>query len=205
MRGGVWRSASRTLCFLTVLSSGVFLTASSARAISADSGAINVSATVPSGLTLEMRIVDQKDNAERPSLNFGELLRTDDDFRAPTFYKVFLTVSGAGDPFELTQTGTLLTRNDGAQTLPPGAYFVKPLYEESSNSGVELPLGSQVGRTGSAVGSRVLYTDPTGSFRVITAVYTLTGDPATEATERIPLSQKSGIYSGTIQFTLTTA
>ena len=181
-----------------------FLFSPVSRADSTSQGPINVSAVVPSGLTLEMHIVDQLSSAEKPSIDFGELERVGDEFRSKTFYKVLITVSGAGDPFELTQTGSSLTHNGGSETIPSGAYIVKPGYSEADNENLARPLGSTLGNTVTAVGPHLLYSDPTGSRRVTTALYTLTGDPSTEATQIIPLSQKSGTYAGTVQFTLTT-
>ena len=171
---------------------------------STSEGPINVSAVVPNDLTLEIHIVDQLSSAEKPSLDFGELERVGGEFRAKTFYKVLLTVSGAGDPFELTQNGSALTRSDGTETIPSGAYMMRPGYSETENEGQARPLGSALGDKNTAVGPHLIYSDPTGSQRVTSATYTLSGDPSTEATEVIPLSQKSGTYSGTIQFTLTT-
>lgn len=167
-------------------------------------GPIHVSASIPTGLTLEMKIVDQVNGSQMPSLDFGELVRTGEEFRAARFFKVFLNENAAGDPFTLTQIGTPLTRNGGSETIPNGAFIVQPAYAEADNSGNAQPAGSTIGSIGTAVGTRTLFTDATGSSRVITLIYTLSGDPNTGATEVIPLSQKSGSYSGTIQFTLTT-
>ena len=166
---------------------------------------IIVSASVPQGLTLELEIVDQLSGAQRPSLDFEELIRVGNELRSARFFKVFLKVNAAGDPMELTQIGTPLTRNSGPEAIPNGAYIVKPEYIEADNAGATQPTGSTLGAIGTAVGARLLFSDPAGSSRVITAIYTLSGDPNTGATDVIPLSQKGGSYSGTIQFTLTTA
>ena len=176
-----------------------------ANAESATGGPVNVSATVPGGLALELEIVDQVTSTPSPSLDFGELVRIGNEFRAAKFFKVFLRANATGDSFELTQISTPLTRAGGPETIPTGAYIAKPTYVEADNAGLSEPPGSTVGAIGTAVGTRTLYQDPTGSSRTITVVYTLSGDPNTGATETIPLSQKSGSYSGTVQFTLTTA
>ena len=196
---------SKAQCFFvaTLFFSFIFF-AEATDASTLSTGPINVSASVPTGLTLDMRIVDQLNSAQVPSLDFGELIRTGDEFRAARFFKVYLTANVAGDPFVLTQLGTPLARSGGSETIPNGAYIVKPEYVDSDNSGSSQPTGSTIGTRGSAAGTRTLYTDPTGSSRVITLTYTLSGDPNTGATEIIPLSQKSGPYSGTVQFTLTT-
>ena len=167
--------------------------------------AVNISADVPFGLTLELKIVDQLTGAQIPSLDFGELVRTGNKFRSSKSFKVFLTVNAAGDPLELTQLGTALARDGGTEKIPNGAFIVKPMYVTSDNTGASQPSGSTVGAVGTAVGTRLLFNDLTGSSRIITLVYTLSGDPNTNATETIPLSQKSGSYSGVIQFTLTTS
>ena len=192
------------LLFFTLFSMPALLF-STAHAASISGGPVTISATVPGGLTLELRIVDQLSGAEVPSLDFGELVRIGGEVRAAKFFKVFLKANAAGDPFTLTQIGTPLTRNGGSETIPSGAYFVKPSYAPEDNAQTAQPIGSVVGSIGTAVGTRALYTDPTGSSRIITLVYTLSGDSNTGATEIIPLSQKSGAYSGTVQFTLTTA
>ena len=179
----------------------------SPRLVTAESvsgGPINISATVPSGITLELTIVDQLTGSQMPSLDFGELVRIGDEFRAATFFKIFVKANAAGDPYELVQIGTPLTRSGGTETVPGGSYIVKPEYIESDNLGAAQPLGSAVGARGTTVGARTLFTDPTGSSRILTLTYTLSGDPNTGATELISLDQKSGAYTGTIQFTLTT-
>ena len=181
----------------------IFLTGVHATLISSEP--IHVSASIPSGLTLEFRIVDQVNGSQVPSLDFGDLVRTSDEFRAARFFKVYLTANAASDSFTLTQVGTLLARTGGSETIPTGAFIVKPEYVESDNAGAAQPIGSTVGARNSAVGTRTLYTDPTGSSRILTLTYTLSGDPNTGATEIIPLSQKSGPYTSTVQFTLTTA
>ena len=197
MRKSLWMFLAAS--FVTALA---FLTVANAQSVSG--GPINVSASVPSGLALDLKIVDQVSAAQVPSMDFGELVRMNSEFRAGTFFKVYLTANAAGNSFVLTQTGTSLTRNGGPETIPNGAYIVKPEYVDSDNSGAAQPVSSTVGNRGSATGTRTLYTDPTGSSRIITLTYTLSGDPNTGATEIIPLSQKSGSYSGTVQFTLTT-
>ena len=168
-------------------------------------GPIHVSAVVPAGLMLELTIIDQLTNAEVPSMDFGELVRNGDEFRAARFFKVLLNTNVAGESYQLTQNATPLTRNGGAETIPEGAFIVKPAYVETDNFGLTLPIGSSVGAVASAIGTRPLFSDPTGSSRVLSLTYTLSGDPNTGATEVIALSQKSGSYSGTVQFTLTTA
>lgn len=174
-------------------------------AASATQGPITVAADIPSGLTLDMTIIDQLSGAVVPSLDFGDLVRVGDEFRSSKFFKVLLKINSVGDPFELTQNGTALTRSGGAETMPSGAYIVKPTFEAAENNGAAQPSGAAIGSTGSAVGNKILYTDPTGTGGVVTLTYTLSGDPNIGATEKIQLNQKSGSYAGTVQFTLTTA
>ncbi len=176
-----------------------------AEAASATHGPINVGADIPSGLTLELTIIDQLSGAVVPSLDFGDLIRVGDEFRSSKFFKVLLEVNSVGDPFELTQNGTPLARAGGSETLPPGAYMVQPSFVPADNSGATQPSGSSIGTASSAVGNKLLFSDPSGTGGVLTLVYTLSGDPNTGATEKIFLNQKSGSYAGTVQFTLTTA
>lgn len=177
---------------------------SQGNAATVSGGPFRVSAQVPSTLTLELSILDPVSGAEKSLLDFGELTRVGGEFRAERFFKVLLKVNTAGDSFGLTQIATPLTRSDSAETIPSGAYVVKPTYVEADNTGLSQPTGSQIGTAGTAVGTRTLFADSTGAGRVITLTYTLSGDPSTGATEVIPLSQRSGFYTGTIQFTLTT-
>ena len=176
-----------------------------AEAASATQGPINVAADIPSGLTLELTIIDQLSGAVAPSLDFGDLVRVGDEFRSSKFFKVLLKVNSVGDPFELTQNGTPLTRTGGSETLPSGAYMVQPSFVPGDNSGAAQPSGSSIGTAGTAVGNKLLFSDPSGTGGVLTLSYTLSGDPNTGATEKILLNQKSGAYAGTVQFTLTTA
>ena len=197
------KAGKRVLLTLLGIFTG-FLFSPFSMAESTSAGPVTIAARVPAGLTLELTIVDQLTRTERPSLDFGELVRVGEEFRSTTFFKVLLKINTVGDSCELTQTGTPLTRSPGGETIPDGAYFVRPAYDEADNNDAPQPPGSGLGVAGAVVGPRVLYRDPTGSSRVIAATYTLSGDPNTGATEIIPLSQKSGSYSGTVQFTLTT-
>lgn len=166
---------------------------------------VNVSASIPSELTLDMRIIDQRTNSQVPSMDFGDLLRSGDEFRAQTFFKVYLTIYSVGISCVLSQTGTPLTLNSGTDTIPKGAYIAKPEFEASENSNQARPGNTEIGVHGSAAqNNMLLFKDPDGRKSVITVTYTLTGDPITQATEVIPVNQKSGAYSGTVQFTLTT-
>ncbi len=183
---------------------GLFFAGTPVNAAASSTGPVTVSATVPSSLELVVSIADGLTNATVPSMNFGELIPDTGDYRAKTFFIVQLRISAGGSPHELTQNGTLLTRNGGGDTIPDGSYIVKPSYNDSVNGGDPQPSGSQMGLIGSAVGNRLLYRDPIGKNRTITANYTLSGDSNTGATQTIPLSQKAGPYAGNIQFTLTT-
>jgi hypothetical protein len=165
---------------------------------------VNVTAQVPSDLTLDMRIVDQLTTGQVPTMDFGELVRVGDEFRARTFFKVYLRINTVGQACELSQLGTPLARNSGTEIMPAGAYMATPAYEQAQNSNQQIPSGAKLGALGKVGGTLLLYSDPTGSSRTVTVTYTLSGDPITGATEVIPISQKSGSYSGTVQFTLTT-
>ena len=189
---------------LLILAVAVVFYANTAFADTSASGPLDVKASIPAGLTLEATVIDQLINAVVPSLDFSELVRVGNEFRSKTFFKVYLRINSVGDPCTLSQNGTDLVRQSGAEIMPRGAYTVLPEYIEGDNSGQPQPPGSSLGVRGTVVGPRLLYTDPTGSDRVITSTYTLTGDPNTGATEVITLDQKSGNYSGTVQFTLTT-
>jgi hypothetical protein len=177
--------------------------ASGVHAINFTAGPVIVAAEIPSGLALKLTVVDQLTGSAVPSLDFGILARSENDYRAERFFNVLLNVNTAGSAYELTQISTPLTRTGGSETIPSGAFFVKPIYESEDNAGLSLPLGANLGVAGSAVGSRLLFSDPTGSARSFRSRYTLSGDPITGATETIPLSQKSGAYAATVQFTLT--
>lgn len=199
----------KTVSTLKILA-GVFLLLfcvwpfAAAAATNSTAGPINVGASIPSGLALELIIVDQLSGATVPSMDFGELAPFDDEYRATRFFNVFLKVNTAGNAYELTQLSTPLTRTGGTETIPNGAFFVKPFYEETDNAGLAAPGGSKLGVVGTAVSAKRVFEDPTGAARTLRLQYTLTGDPITGATQVIPLGQKSGAYAGTVQFTLTT-
>ena len=168
-----------------------------ARAATLTAGPINVSAEIPSGLALELTIIDQLTGSKVPSMDFGELSRFNDEYRATRFFNILLKVNTAGNSYELAQLSTPLTRSGGSETIPNGAFFVKPLYEAADNSGNVLPGGSVLGVPGTAVATQPVFKDPTGSARTVRLQYTLTGDPVTGATQNIPLGQKSGSYTAT--------
>lgn len=174
-------------------------------AASISKGPVNVKATVPSGITLQMRIVDQLTGAEVPSMDFGDLGQVNEEYRAAHFFKVYLTVNAGSTSFDLTQNATDLLRSGGAEVIPSGAYMMKPEYIESDNDNLPKPPSAAPGQRTTAVGNHLLFRDPTGLTRVVTTTYTLSGDPATGATSIITLGQKSGSYNGTVQYTLTTS
>ena len=161
------------------------------------------SASIPSALTLNVTIIDPVTQAAVPTMDFGELERAGEEFRSAKFFKVLLEVDTVGDPLSLTQVGSALTRAGGSETIPSGAYIADPTYNEAENSGKPQATGSQLGTRQSVVGTNEIYSDPNGAKRTLTIFYHLSGDPATGGAEVIPLDQKSGSYSGSIQFTLT--
>ncbi|MBI4353499.1 MAG: hypothetical protein HY593_06225 [Candidatus Omnitrophica bacterium] len=176
----------------------------SAFAASSSVGPIDISATVSSSLSLNVKVVDQATNQEVSSLDFGQLKEEKTQSLAQTSFKVLIKVGPGNGSLQLTQTGTPLTHEAGSAVIPEGAFAVKPTYDAADNSGASQPEGSTVGAAGTAVGTRTLYSDPTGSERVVTLLYTLSGDPSAGAAEVIPAEQKSGAYSGAVQFTVTT-
>ena len=184
---------------------GFSVASSESRAGSATTGAVTIAAVVPPALTLNVTIIDQVTQAAVPTMDFGELERTGDEFRAAKFFKVFLEVDTVGDPLNLTQIGTPLTRSGGSETIPNGAYIAEPTYNETDNGGKPQPPGAHLDIRRTVVGTHEIYTDPAGSKRTLSIFYRLSGDPATGGTQIIPLDQKSGAYSGTIQFTLTSS
>ena len=161
------------------------------------------SANVPSALTLNVTIIDQTTQSAVPTMDFGDLERVGDEFRSLKLFKVLLEVDTVGDALHVTQIGTPLTRAGGSETIPNGAYISDPKYIDTDNAGKGQPPGSHLDVTQSVVGTRELYSDPAGLRRTLSIFYRLSGDPATGGTQLIPLDQKSGSYSGSIQFTLT--
>jgi len=163
------------------------------------------SATVPAALTLNVTIIDQTTNSAVPTMDFGELQRVGDEFRSATYFKVLLKVDTVGDPLNVTQIGSPLTRAGGVETIPSGAYIAEPTYSDTDNGGKSQPAGSHLDIRRTVAGTHDIYSDSSGSKRFISIFYRLSGDPATGGTEVIPLDQKSGAYSGTVQFTLTSS
>ena len=187
-----------------LLSAFYFLAPDAYCGVSLSSGPISASATIASEFTLKIRIEDQVTKAITPTMNFGELVRVNDnELRAATFFKVYIELDTLGAASHLTQTASPLTREGGSETMPNGAYIVQPTYDPADNGNLQQPSGSNLGKRQSAVGTEEIYTDPTGSHRTVTSLYFLSGDSTIGATEPITLNQKSGAYSGTIQYTLT--
>lgn len=186
-----------------VLLAGFLLNPAGNAASSTSSGAVNIAASIPSGLTLNVTIVDQVTQSVVPTMNFGELERVGDEFRAAKFFKVLLEVDTVGDPLHVTQVGSALARAGGSETIPSGAYIAEPTYSESDNEGKPQPAGANLDARRSVVGTNEIYSDTSGAKRFISVFYRLSGDPATGGTAAIPLDQKSGSYSGMIQYTLT--
>lgn len=160
------------------------------------------SATVPSNLTLNLEIIDETTQAAVPTMNFGDLERVGNEFRSTKLFRILLNVDTVGDPLVVTQIGSPLVRTGGFEIIPSGAYIVEPTYSEEDNNGKTLPGTAIVGARTSVVGTHETYSDTAGSKRTVSIFYRLSGDPATGGTEIIPLDQKSGAYTGTVQFTL---
>lgn len=173
-------------------------------AISASAPQVIVSADVVAELELEVIAIDEKTQSPMSSLDFGELLRTDSELLSPRVCRVMLKVSGTGQPLELIQTASELVVQGNSDIIPKGAFMMRPAYLPEDNAGIGMPAGSQVAAPGPVYGRQLLYRDPTGSHRIISVYYTLSGDPTTGATDQIPLTQKEGNYFGNIQYTLTT-
>ena len=187
------------ILFLLILAAYI----SPSQAATTTSTTVLTSATVPSALTLNVTIIDELDQAVVPTMDFGALERVNDEFRSSKFFKVLLEVDTVGSPLHVTQIGSPLTRSGGSETMPNGAYIVEPTYSEADNDGKPKPTGAFIGARQTAVDTQEIYSDPAGSRRSITLFFRLSGDPSTGGTQIIPLDQKSGAYSGTIQFTLT--
>lgn len=179
-------------------------TAVESQAVSTSAPQIYVSADIASELTLELIAVDETSQVPLASLDFGQLLRTDTDLRSSKVCKVLLKVSGTGTPLELVQIASELAASGEGEIIPKGAFMMRPTYLAQDNGGVGMPAGSQVAAPSPVYGRQLLYRDPTGSTRIISVFYTLSGDPSTGASDFIPLDQKQGDYSGNIQYTLTT-
>lgn len=160
------------------------------------------SATVPSALTLNVTVIDQVTQSAVPTMDFGDLERVGDEFRSGKLFKVLLEVDTVGDPLHVTQVGSALTRVGGSETIPNGAYIADPTYNEADNDGKPQPPSSHLDVRQTVVGTHEIYSDTAGSKRTLAIFYRLSGDPVTGGTAIIPLDQKSGAYSGTIQFTL---
>jgi hypothetical protein len=193
----------KTFTISFIISIFLFTTAT-AHASSTSAPQIYISADIATELTLELIAMDENTHTTMSSLDFGQLLRTDTDLRSSKVCKVLLKVSGTGVPLELVQIASDLAVRGNTDVIPKGAFMMRPAYLAADNGGVGMPPGSQVAGASSVYGRQLLYRDPTGSSRIISVFYTLSGDPSTGASASIPLEQKTGDYSGNIQYTLTT-
>ncbi len=192
--------------FVSVLLSAIILslkfTFCEAAGLNADP--IQTTASVSNQLTLNVRIFDGASGAEIPSLDFGELQISGDELKSNRYFKVLLQASAQGESYEITHQASDFVRSGGTETIPAGALAVEPYYSAAENGGAAIPLGAKIASSGPAKNVPVVFSDPSGSSRVISMLYTLSSKTA-GSTEKIPVNQRSGAYSGTIRYTLTTS
>lgn len=187
---------------LAVLALSAFKTADAA---SLSFGTITTTAEIPNALALNITITDLSTGQEIPSMDFGVVDNSAGQLHSNRLFRVLLAVNAQGVSYEIKHDVSPLVRSGGSEVIPSGAFSARPFYVAEDNAGQLIPSGSRLAVTGPAEALKTIFTDPSGSSRVISMIYALSGDPSTGATEKIPVSQRSGSYSGTIQFTLTTS
>ena len=198
----------RTTSITVLLAAVLAACTPSAFAAFTSTPSIDITAVVPSDLTLSV-IMHKNDFAGVvvTAINFGTLvdigtgtLRSSPTSTTATgAVAAFISANSHGVPYVITQTGTLLDNNAGS-TLDAGACTVVPVYADADNGGAVIPPTATLGPKGSWVGTTTIYTsEPVApaSVRTIQAYYSVTDDPAAGATSGIPLNQASGTYTGT--------
>lgn len=203
----------RSVFILALLTAAAFIMLIPASPASATSftQAAEVHAKVNPDITLEIIIIDKLYNRITQTMDFGDLQKVGEEYRSATYYQVQITAAANTDPFEVRQSATALVRSGGFETIPTGAYIAKiptldlitTISGDQQTQGA--PAGAKVGETGTAVRDILIYqSDDRDNKKVMIPVdYTLSGDSALKATQIIPINQKSGSYSGTVMFTIT--
>ena len=219
----------KLMTIVTLLVTAFALVSPSAFAVTVNSPAIPISASVDGSLTLSVTLF--KDSATGPtgsalsSINFGQLqvfvntstsgqtLRSSDTGTGAVMGGVVALVSANshGLPYVITQNGTSLTGTGG--TIPTGACRVVPVYSSTDQLGGvpqgTIPVGASVGPKASWVGTRTIYTSETGTaaLRIAQAHYSITDDPGAYPVVTTPTAvlttQAGGSYSGSVTFTVT--
>lgn len=203
----------RITAFGTLVLTLLFAAAPQARAATASSGPIPVSAVVDGGLTLSVAL--RRNDFNGPvvtAMDFGTLVERNGTLvSSPTgstgtgAIDAFISANSHGLPYTIRQTGTPLS--NGTVNLPAGALTVTPVYAEADNGGASMPAGAVLGTPGSWVATDKLLhqseSGPTAAQRLIQAFYSITDDPAAGATDVAPTSRPAGTYTGTITITVT--
>lgn len=161
-------------------------------------------AEVPTSFTINLSVQDAATGQSLPNMDFGKLSQDNSALVPERQLKVLASVNAAGMPYDLSQNSSSLVRQQGMEEISNDALVVRPVYEESVNGGQNLPAGAKVAAVGTGSTVRNLYTDPTGQPRVISIYYSIAGENSQVAQSK-PLSsdQRSGSYTGQVQFTLT--
>lgn len=194
------------------------LVAPVAFAVTASSGPFDISAEVPSDLSMTVALKQNSSTgATLTEMDFGTLqvltntatngqtLRSSTEGSTGTGnVTAMITVNSHGLQYTITQTGSALS--NGVTTLPAGACTVVPVYAALDNGGATLPAGADLGDAESWVATdKVIYTSEAGlaEARTVQAIYSITDDPIAGATSAVPVGQSGGVYTGQVTFTVT--
>lgn len=180
---------------------------------------ITTRAEVTGGLTLSVTL--QKNDFDGDiitSMDFGTLMEFENpDTHGKTLRSMktgstgtaavlaWIGANSHGAQYAIKQTGTALS--SGASTLPEGACCVVPVYVEGDNGGAAINPNAALGSKGTWVATdKLIYqSEPTpAQMRTLRAYYSITDDPKAGATSAVLLGQPTGVYNGTITFTVTT-
>lgn len=181
------------ICLILVLS---FTTVSFA----VDSKVVNVSATIPTQNTVTVtvsKVVGTVWTADT-SINFGNLL-----FNAPTgvfladsYYAIDVGVNSNAADWAVTHTRSSLV--NGANNLDPN---VNVTFTKETGT-----ISTQFSKVTYAGSNNLAFTKTQLAGGWLRAYYGVaTGDPLTDATGALPITvaKPTGVYSGTVTFTLT--
>lgn len=213
---------------------GLLVVATPAMAVDAPctgSCTVAVTATVPSGLTFNVTIVELIPNTATTdpadtiigqtvtAMAFGNLA-SNGTFTPTTgpnagvpqpralnstkAFQAFFGVNAQQRAFTIKQTAAPL--QSGGNVIPAGAFRVDPLNGVGGDLTKPLPAGILVGPSRSAIGTGfTLFSSTGGPSNTMAATYGITDNPQLESgtSETIPLDQPAGSYSTVITYTAT--
>ena len=201
----------------------MLMSASPALAVDLSGGSYPVSATVPTGLTFNVTVVQLIPavgagttlGSTVTTMNFGNLASNgtfDPDGTGPlppqpralnstNAFQAFFGLNAQQRPFTIKQSASPL--QSGINVIPAGAFVVTPLQGVGGDTTKPLPSGITVAARTSAIGTGVVLFSRAvaGPSDTMASTYGITDTGVNNQT--IPLDQPAGSYATTVTFTAT--